>query len=261
MNLGIKGKVAVVAAASKGLGFAAALELAQEGAAVAICARRETELNQAADRIRTATGAQVAAVVVDLAAPNGPLKFIEAVKSSLGDPAILVVNNGGPPSTKHDTTSEQQWVDAFHLTFMSSVRLSHAVLPGMKNQRWGRIINITSVAVKQPIDGLILSNALRAGVIGFARTLANEVGPFGITVNNVCPGYTKTERLLELAKSKGPDNDPEAYFTQLSAHVPIGRIGEPSELAALIAFLASDRASYITGATIQVDGGFYRGLM
>ncbi|MBN2054268.1 SDR family oxidoreductase [bacterium] len=256
MDLGISGKIAAVAASSKGLGFAAARELAREGVRVGICSSNEQRVAHAIRMLREDTGAEVAGTVADLATADGPAAFISFVTSELGAPDILVTNNGGPPATTHETTTERHWAAAYDMTLMSCVRLVTAALPAMKERRWGRIVNITSVSVKQPIDGLLLSNALRAGIVGYARTLANEVGAFGITVNNVCPGYTRTERLQELARTRNDD-----FLAQLGTRIPLGRIGEPEELAALITFLASTRAAFITGATIPVDGGFYRGLM
>ena len=173
---------------------------------------------------------------------------------------ILVTNAGGPPAGTFDQLTREQWDDAIRLTLLSAVELARQVLPGMKERRWGRIINITSIAVKQPVDGLMLSNSLRAGLTGFARTLANEVAAEGITVNNVLPGYTRTERLEELVEflAKKQVGDVRGIWEQ---EIPMARLGEPKELAATVAFLASERASYITGTSIQVDGGWIRSLL
>jgi 3-oxoacyl-[acyl-carrier protein] reductase len=262
MDLGLSGKVAVVVASSKGLGRAAAEELASEEARVVICARGEEALEET--RIAIAErGGDVVAVQVDTASPDDLERLIATAESHYGPVEILVTNGGGPVPGRFDDVTDDDWDAAVAGTLSSVVRLCRRVLPGMRAQGWGRIINITSIAVKQPVDGLILSNAVRAGVTGFARTLANEVAVDGITVNNVMPGFTWTDRVDELA-------DKQAAFTGAGrddvvagwkAAIPAGRLGEPNELAALITFLASTRAAYITGQSIPVDGGWIRGLI
>jgi 3-oxoacyl-[acyl-carrier protein] reductase len=263
MDLGLKGKVAAVAAASEGLGKASALELAREGCAVAICARDEGPLQATAQEIRDATGARVVAVVADMTKAEDITRFIDTARAELGDPLVLVTNAGGPPAGTFDQFDDAAWERAFNLTLMSTVRLIRAALPGMRKAGWGRIINITSVSVKQPIDELLLSNAIRPGVIGLAKTLATQLGPEGITVNNVAPGSTLTDRQHSLARARAEREGRTAdeVITDAGASIPVGRIGQPEELAAVVAFLASTRASFVTGSTIAVDGGAVRGLL
>lgn len=263
MDLGLRGKVAVVAAASKGLGKASALELAREGCAVAICARDDAALQATAREIVEATGARVVPVVADMTQAADITHFIDTARAELGDPLILVNNAGGPPGGYFDQFDDAAWERAFNLTLLSTVRIIRAVLPGMRAAGWGRIINITSVSVKQPIDDLILSNAIRPGVIGLAKTLANQYAHEGITVNNVAPGFTLTDRQRDLGQARA-DREGRSFdevVESLGANVPMGRVGQPEELAAVVAFLASTRASYVTGSTIAVDGGSARGLL
>jgi 3-oxoacyl-[acyl-carrier protein] reductase len=190
-------------------------------------------------------------------------RVVEAGMREFGRIDILVTNAGGPPAGPFEQHSPEAWDRAVQLTLGSVLNLTRAVLPGMKERRWGRILNVTSIAVKQPVEGLILSNSVRAAVTGFARTLANEIAPWGITVNNVLPGYTRTERLDELAaaNSKAKGISQEEARAAWEAQIPMGRLGEPREFAALVAFLASERASYITGTSITVDGGWVRSLL
>ena len=263
MDLGLRGKVAFVAAASKGLGRAIAEELAIEGASLALNARSEEALNSARESIIASTGADVVALPGDVSKPADVEAMIQATLARFGRIDILVTNAGGPPSGAFESLTPEMWQAAVDLTLLSVVNLTHAVLPGMKQRGWGRIINVTSIAVKQPVHGLMLSNSLRSAVTGFARTLANEVAPFGVTVNNILPGYTRTERVEQLsaatAKREGITQD-EAV-SKWEAEIPMGRLGEPREFAALAAFLASERASYITGGSIAVDGGWIRSLV
>lgn len=262
MDLGLRGKVALVAAASKGLGRATAAELAAEGASVIICARGEDALNAARDEIAAATGSQVVAVPGDVSRPEDVQRIVKTAVERCGPIDILVTNAGGPPSGPFESLTPEMWQEAVDVTLMSVVNLANAVLPGMKERRWGRIINITSISVKQPVDGLMLSNSVRAAVTGFARTLANEVAPHGITVNNILPGYTRTDRVekLSAAAAEREGITPEAARGKWEREIPMRRLAEPSEFSALAAFLASDRASYITGTSIQVDGGWIKGL-
>lgn len=263
MELGLGGKVALVAASSRGLGRASAEELAREGAHVVMCARDEAVLLRAASEIRDATGARVEAVRADVSKPAEVARVVAHAMEVFARVDVLVTNGGGPPAGPFETHDANAWHEAVRQNLDSVVELTRAVLPGMKARRWGRIINITSIAVKQPVDNLILSNSVRAAVTGFARTLANEVAPFGITVNNVMPGYTRTQRVEDLAAKnaalRGTSADVEraAWETQ----IPMRRLGDPRELAALVAFLASERASYTTGASIPVDGGWIRALL
>lgn len=263
MNLGLDGKTALVAASSRGLGRAVADELAMEGANLLICARTVAPLEEAGQWIHDATGVEVVAVPADLTDPDDIDRLMKTAASDFEKIDILVTNTGGPPPGPFESHAVDAWNTAVEQNLNSVLNLTRAVLPGMKKAGWGRIINITSVAVKQPIDGLILSNAVRAAVTGFAKTLANEVAADGITVNNVMPGFTKTKRLDGLAAniSESQGITVEEAVARWAGQSPMGRIGEPREFAALVAFLASERASYITGTSIPVDGGFIQALL
>jgi 3-oxoacyl-[acyl-carrier protein] reductase len=262
MDLGLRGKVALVTAASRGLGRAVAEELAAEGASLVMCARGEKALTEAADAIRASAGVEVEAVTADVSRPDNVEKVVEAALTRFSRVDILVTNAGGPPSGKFESLGPDKWNDAIQLTLLSTVNLCRAVLPGMRQRQWGRIINVTSITVKQPVEGLMLSNSLRAGVTGFARTLANEVARDGITVNNILPGFTRTQRVEELARATAAREGISVAeaMARSESEIPMRRLGEPREFAALAAFLASERASYITGTSIQVDGGWIRGL-
>jgi 3-oxoacyl-[acyl-carrier protein] reductase len=259
VNLGLDGKAALVCGASRGLGRAIAAELAAEGASLALCSRDPERLAAAASEL----GADVLAVPADLAVAGEPTRVVEAVVERFGKLDVLVANTGGPPAGTHDTLSLEDWDRATALLLRSVVELTTAALPGMKKRGWGRILAVTSVAVKQPVDNLILSNSLRAAVTGYAKTLAREVAPHGITVNTILPGYTATERVTELnrANAEREGVDLEEVQARLEASIPLGRLAEPEEFAALAAFLASERASYITGGAFAVDGGWLRGLL
>lgn len=263
MDFGLTGKVAVVAAASKGLGKACAFELAREGCAVTICARDEGPLRATAQEIAAATGARVVPVVADMRCAADITRCVDTARAELGEPLVVVTNAGGPPSGYFDQFDDVAWEESFQLTLLSVVRLIRAVLPGMRRAGWGRIINITSISVKQPIDELLLSNAIRPGVIGLAKTLAAQVARDGITVNNVAPGYTLTDRQYELAQARAgrEGRGVEEVLAGIGATIPAGRVGRPEEFAAVVAFLASARASYVTGSTIAIDGGATRGLL
>ncbi len=263
MDLGLKGKVAIVAAASKGLGKAVARELAQEGARIAICARDAQQLERTAGEIRQATGAEVLAQPLDVTDYPAVQKFVAATEERFGRVDICVTNAGGPPAKKFADISVEEWRTAVDVTLMSAVYFAKEVLPRMQKNRWGRLLTITSLSVKQPVDGLLLSNSIRAAVTGMARTLANEYGPHGITVNNVCPGYTRTERLDELAArmSAAENISADKIFQRWSAQIPLGRVASPEEFAAVVAFLASERASYVNGVTLAVDGGWVKSLL
>jgi 3-oxoacyl-[acyl-carrier protein] reductase len=263
MDLGLRGKIALVAASSKGLGRAVAEELAAEGANLVMCARGKETLDQTADAIRQKTGVKVVAVPADVSDPKDAARLVKAAFDEFGRVDVLVNNSGGPPSGPFESFTPEMWDAASRLLLKSTVELTRAVLPGMKERRWGRILNITSIAAKQPIDGLMLSNSLRAAVIGFARTLANEVAPFGVTVNNLLPGYTRTDRVQELARAAAgkPGASSTDPVSKWEKEIPMGRLGEPREFAALAAFLASERASYITGSSIAVDGGWTRSIL
>jgi 3-oxoacyl-[acyl-carrier protein] reductase len=263
MDLGLKGRVAIVAAASQGLGRAVAEEFAREGCHVAICARTAADLERAAAEIGKANGCEVFHQALDVTNAQRVRGFVEAVEKKFGRVDICVTNAGGPPAKKFLDITIEEWRTAVELTLMSSVYFAREVLPRMRRNRWGRLITITSVSVKQPIDGLLLSNSVRAGVAGLAKTLANEFGADGITVNNVCPGYTLTERLDELAEKQArmAGVTREDIFKDWSSQIPIGRLARPEEFSALVAFLASERASSINGTTIAVDGGWVKGLL
>ena len=263
MDLGLKDKVALVAAGSRGLGRAVAEELAAEGASLLLCARDAKTLTETAASIADTFNAHVLAVPADVTVTGDIERLIEAGIDRFGRIDILVTNAGGPPAGRFEQLTREQWDDAIKLTLLSAVELARQVLPGMKERRWGRIINITSIAVKQPVENLLLSNSLRAGLTGFARTLANEVAADGITVNNVLPGYTRTERLEDLAQMMAEKQgiSPGEFRGKWEKEIPMGRLGEPREFAAAVAFLASERASYITGTSLQVDGGWIRSLL
>jgi 3-oxoacyl-[acyl-carrier protein] reductase len=262
VDLGLQGKVALVAAASRGLGLAVAEELAAEGCKLVICARGEEALAEACASL-AAAGAEVAAVPADVSRAIDVDAVVAAAHEAFGPVDVLVTNSGGPPAGPFEAHSRQVWSEAVLGTLDSVLNFSRAVLPGMRSNGWGRIINITSIAVKQPVDGLILSNSIRAAVTGFARTLANEVAASGVTVNNVMPGFTWTDRVEELARHQAETagGSREEIVAAWEAAIPMGRLAQPSEFAAMVAFLASERASYITGASIAVDGGWIRGLL
>jgi 3-oxoacyl-[acyl-carrier protein] reductase len=263
VDLGLTGKVALVAASSRGLGRAVAEELAREGVQLVLCARGEDVLRETADAIRGACGVRVEAIAADVSRPADVARVTETAMRAFGKVDILVTNGGGPPAGPFESHSADAWHEAVRQTLDSVVELTRAVLPGMKTRRWGRIINVTSIAVKQPVDNLILSNSVRAAVTGFARTLANEVAPFGVTVNNVMPGYTRTQRVDDLAARNAAlrGTSAESEVAAWEAQIPMRRLGDPAEFAAMVAFLASDRASYTTGASIPVDGGWIRSLL
>ena len=263
MDFGLAGKVALVAASSRGLGRAVAEELAGEGAELILCARGEEALEETRAEIALATGSQPRAVAADLTDPEGVRRVTDEALSAFGRVDVLVTNTGGPPSGPFESHAPEAWRTAVAQNLESVLNLTRALLPGMRERHWGRIVNVTSIAVKQPVEGLILSNSVRAAVTGFARTLANEVAPDGITVNNVMPGYTRTARLDWLADQLAArqDGTQEDVFEAWAAEIPMGRVGTPREFAALVAFLASERASYITGTSIPVDGGCIRALL
>jgi 3-oxoacyl-[acyl-carrier protein] reductase len=261
MDLGIEGRTAFVAASSQGLGRAVAEALAAEGCALCLCARGQERLETTRAEIAERHGRPVVAVAADLSTLEGVTAATDAALAELGHVDILVTNAGGPPAGTHDQLGPEQWQAAYDLTLRSVVELTRALLPGMKERRWGRVLNVTSITVKQPVENLILSNALRAAVTGYARTLANEVAPSGITVNNVLPGYTRTQRLVDLAESaRARGGDPEQVRRHWIDQIPMGRLGEPEEFAAMVAFLASERAAFVTGQSIAVDGGWIKAL-
>lgn len=262
MELGLKGRGVIVAASSEGIGRATAEVFAREGAQVAMCARKEETLRDAADEIRSLTGAEVFAQSLDVTDAAGVQRFTESVAKQFGRIDVCVANAGGPPAKGFLSVSTDEWRKAADTNFMSVVHLARSAIPYMQRHRWGRIVTITSITVKQPVEALVMSNAVRAGVVGLVKSLSNEFGKDGILVNNVAPGYTATERLKELAgvRALAAGTSPERIYEQWAADAPLKRLAEPREIADVIVWLASERASYITGQTILVDGGIYRGL-
>ena len=263
MDLGLTGKVALVAASSRGLGRAVAEELAREGVHLVLCARGAEALRATADAIRATADVRVLDVPADVSDAAGRDRVLARAMAEFGRVDVLVTNSGGPPAGPFEAHDADAWAEAVRQNLVSVVELTRGVLAGMKARRWGRIVNVTSIAVKQPVEHLILSNSIRAAVTGFARTLANEVAPFGITVNNVMPGYTRTQRVVDLAARNATlhASTPEAEARRWESQIPMGRLGEPAEFAAMVAFLASERASYTTGASIAVDGGWIKSLL
>ncbi len=263
MDLGLSNKVAFVAGASRGLGKAIAYELAREGASVAICSRSEANITQAATEIANDTGAHILPLVADVTNAEQIEEAITATVRQWEALHILVVNGGGAPAGRFEDLDDISWHQALELNFMSAVRLIRSSLLHMRQAGWGRIITVTSTTVKQPIDDLLLSNGVRPGVVGIVRSLATQLAAEGITINNVAPGYTLTERVNDIVQSRAASAgiSEEEVMQSLTASMPTGRMGTPEELAAVVAFLASTRASYMNGQTILVDGGTYRGLI
>jgi 3-oxoacyl-[acyl-carrier protein] reductase len=262
MDLGLKGKVALVAGASQGMGRATALGFAREGAKVAICARGEAALNEAAEMIRKQTGGVVLAMVADMAKAEDIKKFVNQSAEHFGRLDIIVNNAGGPPPGEFLKFTDEDWNNAYNLSFMSTMRMTREAVPHMQKAGGGRVINITSYSVKEPITGLVLSNAVRSAVIGLAKTLSRELAQDNILINNICPGRIDTERAQKLNKARADraGRPVEEINKEMAAEVPLGRYGTAEEAADVIVFLGSERASYVTGTTIQIDGGLIRGI-
>lgn len=259
MDLGLRSRVAVVAAASKGLGRAIADAFADEGAAVVLCARGEAALNEACAAI-SSRGGRAHGVIADVSAPGAPERVIAEATRIYGPVDIIVTNSGGPRSGPFESLTEEDWDDAVRTLLTSAVGFARAALPSMRARRWGRILNVTSIAAVQPVDGLMLSNSVRSAVHAFAKTLSNEVAADGVTVNNLVPGYTRTDRVIDLANQRAAADGttPQEIAARWEAEIPMRRLGEPRELGALAAFLASEHAGYITGQSIAVDGGWIK---
>ena len=262
MNLNLKNKNAIVCASSQGLGKAAAIDLAKEGVNLAICSRDQEKIDKAKEEIlqKTEHNIKVIALKADLDSLEDIQIFLQEVEQSLGEVDILVNNTGGPPPSTFEQISDEDWQNAFNSTMMSAIRLSRALVPNMKKKEWGRIINISSVSVKTPVNGLFLSNSLRMGVLGWAKALADELAAYGITVNTVCPGYTRTERVEAILESQSSSSglSKEEIEKTIADNIPMKRVGEAEDLAGLITFLASEKANYMTGLAVQVDGGSAR---
>ena len=263
MDLGLKTKVAVVGGASKGLGRACAQALAEEGAKVALCSRSQPDLERAAKEIRDGTGADVMILAGDLDQHDTIRRLIAATVERFGRLDILVNNSGGPPLARAATATEEQWATAVQRSLLFFARMSREALPHMKRQGGGRIINILASTVYQPIPNLALSGATRMGVVAWAKSLADEVGRDGILINNVCPGSILTERMLSNVTSRAKELKipVDEALAQRAAETAVGRIGDPKEFSSLVAFLASERSSYITGTTMLVDGGLVRSML
>jgi 3-oxoacyl-[acyl-carrier protein] reductase len=262
MDLGLKNRVALVAASSQGIGLATAHAFAAEGCRVAMCARNAQRLRVAAEQVKAEHGADVIAEAFDVTDTRAVSAFVKMVAAKFGSVDICVTNAGGPPAKGFLAASLDDWQGAIAANFLSMVYFAREVIPHMQRKRWGRIITITSITTKQPVADLVLSNAVRAAVVGLVKSLANEFGKDGILVNNVGPGFTATDRLKELAEARSSSSGKtqQEIFDTWAADAPLKRLGEPREVAETIVWLASERASYVTGQTVLVDGGMYKGL-
>jgi len=262
MNLHLQSKIALVTASSKGLGKAAAMSLAKEGATVIICSRDKRQIEKTADEIRNLHHAEVFALVADVSKPDNISRLFEQVRKQFGTLHILVNNAGGPPTGDILTMTDEEWEKGYELTLMSMIRLTREALPLMIAQRWGRIITITSITGKQPVNDLLISSALRPGIHGLSKVLANKHAKENITVNTVCPGFINTERQQELMlqRSASKKISVEEYMANISVDIPAGRMGKLEEVGDVIAFLASENASYINGVNLLVDGGLAKGI-
>lgn len=262
VETGLKNRGVIVAASSTGIGRATAEAFAREGAQVAMCARTAETLEAAGKDIRSRYNAEVYAEAFDVTDAARVKRFVEQVVKTFGRIDVCVMNAGGPAAKPFMAVETHEWRQAVDLNLMSTIHFAREVIPQMQRRRWGRIITLTSVSVKQPVDNLVMSNAVRGAVVGLVRTLANELGKDNITVNNVGPGFTDTERVRELAQMRAEASGVtvEEIKSQWAAAAALRRIGKPEEIADAVVFLASERASFITGQTLLVDGGFYKGL-
>lgn len=262
MNTGLKGKVALVSGASQGMGRATAEAFAAQGCKLAICARKQETIERVANSLSEAHGTKVIAAAVDVTDLDALTAFSHRAERELGAVDIVVANSGGPPSKQFAQTEIEDWRKAFELNFLFVVALAKAVLPGMQSRKWGRFITITSTSVRQAIPDLVLSSAVRPGVVGLVKSLAIEYGKDNITFNNVAPGWTATERLEELAmlRAKAVGAEKQDIYARWANDVPLRRLGKPEEIADAIVWLASERAAYVTGQTLVVDGGVYKGM-
>ncbi|MBI5463479.1 MAG: SDR family oxidoreductase [Ignavibacteriales bacterium] len=262
MDFGLQNKVALVAAASEGLGKASALALAKEGAAVAVCSRREQEIRAAAAEIHSATGSTVHPFVCDVSNASDIKRWVDDAAQKFGTIHILVNNAGGPPTGSISSLTDEQWEAGFELTMMSVVRLTRAVLPLMEQQRWGRVITIASFVAKEPLNELLLSSSIRPGILGMTKALSSQYASKGITVNTVCPGYILTKRQDELLRSRAAQQNvsKEEYLREQARLIPAGRLGRPEEIGSVVAFLASEHAGYISGVNVMVDGGLAKAI-
>jgi 3-oxoacyl-[acyl-carrier protein] reductase len=263
MNLELNNRVAMIAAASKGLGKACALALAKEGCRISICARGAEVLEKARAEIAVHAPKDTLAVTVDVASAADLEKWYQQTFERFGQVDILVTNTGGPPVKRFQELTDDQWQAGVESTLMNVVRLSRLVIPGMQSRRWGRIIHLTSLVAKQPVDELTISSTLRAGLSGLTKTMANQLGPDNITVNAILTGHILTDRQYAIAEARIKERGitQEQYFAQAAAEIPLRRLGEPREIGEVVAFLSSERASYISGVSLQVDGGLIRGTM
>jgi 3-oxoacyl-[acyl-carrier protein] reductase len=263
MDLGINNRVGIVTGSSQGIGKAIAKSLVKEGVKVVICSRDIIKLKKISKNIEHSTGNKILPVKTDLTNKNDIKNLVEKTVQTFGKVDILINNTGGPPTMHFSETTDNDWKKAVDQLLMSVIKCTYEIIPYMKKQKWGRIINMTSFAAKQPYEGLILSNSIRAGILGLTKTLSNDLGEYNILVNAVCPGWTLTKRLEELARSKAEKTGKnyKKIIEKWAEDIPIGRLAKPEEIANLVTFLASERASYITGNSIQVDGGYIRSII
>ncbi|HTY37330.1 MAG TPA: SDR family oxidoreductase [Bacteroidota bacterium] len=262
MELGLRNKIALVAAASQGLGKASALSLAKEGASLVICSRNEQAIRRAAEEIKSKTGATVVPVTADVSRGEDIERFVGTAMKQFGTVHVLVNNAGGPPTGHILNMTDEEWAKGVQLTLMSVVRFIRTVLPPMESQHWGRIISIVSIAAKQPINELLISSTLRPGILGLTKVIANQYAKDNITINTVCPGLILTARQQELSASRAADKNMtlEEYLSESARTIPAGRLGRPEEIGDVVTFLASEQASYINGVNLLVDGGAAKGI-